>query len=490
MSNIVDHYQRLGLPRDATAEEIRAAYFDAARRLHPDANPAADARDLFIKVQAAYDILSNPAKRKIYDESLPGKLAPLSISTNIRYSRAQLPCMKEPQLVYALLELICTEDFDRSKAPPVHICLVVDRSTSMSGERIDMVKKNINQLLRKLSPNDRVSIIAFSDRAEVLVPPTRVGEMASIEQRVNLMYTSGGTELFKGLEGGVHQLRSYLKSDYGRYLILLTDGHTYGDEAACLDLVQKAYDENITVNAVGFGYEWNDAFLDQLTSRGGGNTTFGVKPGDLHNFLEAKLRSVQTAYARNLRIEFTLGEGVELRYAFRILPESGPLELQSPIPVGNLAYGRSVTLLLEFMVTEIPENTPEISLAAGKIWLDAANRSSPSRIFVELNRPVGSSSTPEPPPKALVDALARLTLYRLQEKASVEVKQGDITRATRHLQHLATHLLANGDRELAHTVLVEAEHIRQSHQFSSDGDKRIKYGTRALMLPSGLEQKS
>jgi Ca-activated chloride channel homolog len=53
---------------------------------------------------------------------------------------------------------------------------------------------------------------------------------------------------------------------------------------------------------------------------------------------------------------------------------------------------------------------------------------------------------------------------------------------------LATHLLAVGDRELAHTVLVETEHIQQSHRFSQEGDKRIKYGTRALLLLPGPEQ--
>jgi Ca-activated chloride channel family protein len=69
------------------------------------------------------------------------------------------------------------------------------------------------------------------------------------------------------------------------------------------------------------------------------------------------------------------------------------------------------------------------------------------------------------------------------------VGQGEAVKASKHLQYLATHLLSNGNHELAHTVLMEAEHIRQSQRFSKDGDKRIKYGTRALLLPPGLERK-
>jgi len=106
---------------------------------------------------------------------------------------------------------------------------------------------------------------------------------------------------------------------------------------------------------------------------------------------------------------------------------------------------------------------------------------------LSFSRPITAEISPELPPSDIVDAMARLTLYRLQERARSEVEAGNIAQATKHLQYLATHLLSHGDRELAHTVLVEAEHISQSHRFSKDGDKQIKYGTRALLLPTGLE---
>jgi len=109
--------------------------------------------------------------------------------------------------------------------------------------------------------------------------------------------------------------------------------------------------------------------------------------------------------------------------------------------------------------------------------------------YLEIRRKVMPDPEPEVPPAAILEAMSRLTLYRLQEKARVEVSQGEVSRASKHLQYLATHLLSNGKRELAHTVLVEAEHIRQSQQFSADGEKQIKYGTRALLLPPGQEYK-
>ncbi len=75
----------------------------------------------------------------------------------------------------------------------------------------------------------------------------------------------------------------------------------------------------------------------------------------------------------------------------------------------------------------------------------------------------------------------------MQEQARLEVTKGEYTRASEHLQQLATHLLAQGERGLARTVLLEAERLHQQKAFSEEGNKVIKYGTRALLM-SGEEK--
>jgi hypothetical protein len=53
---------------------------------------------------------------------------------------------------------------------------------------------------------------------------------------------------------------------------------------------------------------------------------------------------------------------------------------------------------------------------------------------------------------------------------------------------MATHLLAQGERSLAKTVLLEAENIQKQKAFSENGEKQIKFGTRALLLPGEIKQ--
>jgi molecular chaperone DnaJ len=67
MAGIRDLYEILGVPRDATSEEIKRAYRRLAREYHPDVSQSHDAEERFKEIAAAYEILSDPDKRAQYD---------------------------------------------------------------------------------------------------------------------------------------------------------------------------------------------------------------------------------------------------------------------------------------------------------------------------------------------------------------------------------------------------------------------------------------
>ncbi|PWH15477.1 MAG: hypothetical protein DDG60_05750 [Anaerolineae bacterium] len=482
-----DFYALLGLLRSATQEEIRRAYHKAAKRLHPDANQAPGETELFLEVQQAYQVLSDPARRSAYDATLgPEETAPEVVEKRVLLSRKEIARLPESQLLYVLIDIIPSEEQKKTiSGAPLNLCLVLDCSTSMKGERLDTVKSSAVQIIRQLKPNDIFSVISFNDRAEIVIPATRhQGNTHRLETRIQMLQTAGGTEIFKGLQAGFEEIRRYANPTTVSHIILLTDGRTYGDEQQCYELAKQAADLGIGISGLGIGSGWNDIFLDQLASYTGGTAMYVSQPKDIERLLNEKFSNLNQTFAENVVLDFQPSEQVTVSYAFRLQPEAAPLSKQPPIPLGPILKDWPLSVLLEFLIQPVKAGQETVDLINGKLEISAATLNMafqpvPLRLAVSVRETI----TPEPPPPALVQALSKLTLYRLQEKARAEVEAGNYEKATQHLQKMATHLLVQGERSMAKTIMLEIENIEREKKFSESGDKQIKYGTRALLLP-------
>jgi len=485
-----DYYSELGVTRDASPEEIRRAYHKAAREIHPDVSSEKDANEQFLRVQAAYDVLSDPEKRTKYDQGLPPqeKTGPV-IGLNTLYSRKNLLKINEPQLLFVLLELTAPPNAKTRPSPPLNVCLIIDRSTSMRGERMDTVKNTAIDLIRQLRPEDHISIVTFSDRAEVIVSGGKVADKKEIEKKIFMIQTGGGTEIFHGLEAGFFEVRSRFSHDFTNQLILLTDGRTYGDEEACLRLADQAASTGIGINGLGIGSEWNDSFLDSLATRTGGSSVYLEGPHKIEKLLRENFLRLGQIYAERVSFEFHIKPGIELRYAFRLSPDANPIGLSSPVRLGNIPKEPSLVVLLEFLIDPIVSFSGTLPIAEGQISMDIPTRAVPHYMLsMQLSRDVSEVEDFQPPPARLIQAVSKLNLYRMQERANQFLVDGNPEDASRHLHNLATHLFSQGQHHLARTTLEEAENIAQKRGLSEAGKKSIKYGTRSLLLPPSLTE--
>lgn len=486
-----DYYVILGLVRNASQEEIRRAYLKSVQRLHPDKNENPGETEMFLDVQQAYEVLADPKRRSQYDATLPPEpVKPkLPISQSILLSRKCLFRMKEQQILYALLQVTPDESLAENAAPPLNFCLLLDLSTSMKGEKLDVVKATAIQLMQKLRPQDIFSVVTFSDKAEVIIPSSRNIDMRRAQNRIQMLNASGGTEIFQGLQTAVEEIRQYLKPGGVNHIILLTDGQTYGDERACLELAQQVAEQSISISGLGIGNSWNDIFLDALASRTGGNCMYVNNPQDIQQLLTDKFDHLAQIIVEEVTLQFKTEPEVEMSYAFRLQPEASPLPLESPIRMGPILKGKDLSVLIEFQVKPGAIKSDELTLLDGQINATMSSSVHPiPPLMIEISRPVSIDVTTDVPPPEIVHALSRLTIYRIQEKARQEVSSGDYDKAAEHLQRMATHLLAQGERALAKTVLLEAENIQKQKAFSENGEKQIKFGTRALLLPGEIKQ--
>lgn len=490
-----DHYAILGVLRDATTEEIKHAYLGAAQRLHPDKNVAAGETELFLEIQQAYEVLSNPSRRSQYDATLPPELIEKNkfIRHEVMYSRPSLVQLREDQLLYALIEIEPAQKQSADlPAPPLNLCLVLDRSTSMQGEKLDTLKATAMQLIRNMRSQDVLSIVVFSDRAEVIVPASISLDKRKQENSIHLIQPSGGTEIFQGLEAGLKEVRRTLDPSRVNHIILLTDGNTYGDEQDCLRLAEQAASLGIGITGMGIGAEWNDIFLDALASKTGGSSAYISQPKDIERFLIGKFKSLVNTYADEVTLEFKEQENIRLNFAFRMQPEGGHVETTPPLRLGPILRETPLHVLLEFIVSPgALDNGSQVLVLDGFLKASITSQIVPCPpIRLKLTRNIEQSPSADSPPTQILKALSRLTLYRMQERAQAAANEGNFEAAAKHLQNLATHLLSQGEHSIAKTALLEAQHLENMRTWSETGSKDIKYKTRALLLGGGKERRS
>ncbi|MBI5953137.1 MAG: VWA domain-containing protein [Chloroflexi bacterium] len=486
-----DYYAVLGVFRDASQEEIKRAYFEAAQRLHPDKNVAAGETELFLGIQQAYEVLSNPKRRNMYDATLPPDIGDNPVlKYEVLFSRPSLVKLGEPQLLYMYLDLSPREEKEVLPSPPLNICLVLDRSTSMQGDKMDMVKATAIQLLRSLRAEDVLSVVAFSDNAEVIIPAALNTDKKKQEGRIQMIYPSGATEIYNGLKAGYQEVRRTVDPSRVNHIILLTDGQTYGDEQECLKLAETAAAQNIGISGMGIGSDWNDIFLDALASKTGGSSAYISNPKDIQRLLVEKFNALISTYADDIILEFQEQEDVKINYAFRLQPDGCSLTVEPQMHLGPILRDTSLQLMFEFLVNPSALKTDVVTILDGSLKASIAARSTPvPPIRLKLIRAVHSDPSSEPPPTRILSALSRLTLYRMQERARTSADAGHFDTAARQLQALATHLLSKGEHALAKTALFEAENLEKMHAWSASGNKDVKYSTRALLLGGAKEKK-
>lgn len=490
MATELDPYSVLGLSNSASAEEIKAAYRRIARRLHPDVNPNnPGAATQFQDVTLAHDLLSDPDRRRKYDEKI-AKLGDTGdefyFTLRVTPSKRAIVPLEEPQVIYLLAEIFpdpraTAQDYKRESR--LNLTLVLDHSNSMSGTRLEKVKVAAHQIIDNLSPQDILSVVTFNDRATTIIPATAVNDKPALKARISMIGASGGTEIYQGLHSGVEQNRLFLGPKLVNHIILLTDGHTYGDQDRTLELAEKASHEGISISAMGLGHDWNDQFLDDIASRTGGSSAYISSANAVVQFLNDHVRQLSNAFAERIRLSIAPDPDVQLELAFKLAPHPQPLTVdEGYIPLGSLQENRPISILLQFqMPAKMASGFRSVSrlVAVGDIL---SNHHQHFQTVSDISVEITDNPPPEDPPSVILDALSKLTLYRLQERANEALERGDIVEATRRLENLATRLLDMGETELAGQVRFEANRVAHTNALSDKGRKTIKYQTRHLLL--------
>lgn len=474
-----DYYKLLGVNSKATIGMIKKAFAALQTKFAAETGGNPERSPEFQQITHAYEVLSNPERRAVYDSLLVDTSSPL-LEINVQKSREQISLLDTAQLIYLLVEIRPPSQNAEANLP-LNLCLVLDRSTSMQGERLDQVKAAVELVVDKLSPDDVVSIISFSDRAEVVVPIGQVNNKHILMARIRSILASGGTEIFQGLHAGIQEMQQVPLSQYNNHLILLTDGHTYGDAELCLRLAKETAAHKIGISAFGIGSEWNDQFLDRLVAASGGQSGFIETPEQIIEFLRQRIKDLGAVYARNVRLLPEIHQNSQIQYAFKLKPYPQPLPIDAKeIRLGDIEGRSPLLALLEVSIDpQAIETRIKLSL---NFLADIPSQGIQDRAFKQQTQILVLSEAEQiEPPEILLKAVRMLNMYRMNERVWEEVEAGHLEMATTRMRHLTTRLLEAGETKLAQQAHMEVQRLATMGTLSVEGRKRLKYGTRTLI---------
>ena len=184
-----------------------------------------------------------------------------------------------PQSISAMLDITAPPAPQTEQRPATSVQIVLDRSGSMEGERLQSALAAIRELVPKLQPDDCFGLVVFDDQALVAVPnrPMREHDLPRVLQTMAAIRSGGSTDISAGYTLGLSEVRRHLP-DGGASIIMLSDGHANRgtvDSATFESLAQSAATGRIVTSAIGIGSGYDerllaarDAVAECFTARG------------------------------------------------------------------------------------------------------------------------------------------------------------------------------------------------------------------------------
>ncbi|AHF91347.1 von Willebrand factor A [Opitutaceae bacterium TAV5] len=295
----------------------------------------------------------------------PAAATPAPVKLTVELDRPVLPADRA-ETVVVKVGLTGDRSPARADRPPVNLALVIDKSGSMSGEKIRQARAAALEAINHLSPDDIVSLVVFDSEVRTLRPAARLGDGRQLRDAINEIAAGGMTALYGGVTQAAAELRKSAEPvssgsgarehSAGRILshrmLLLSDGAANVGPSSPDDLGRAGAAlrrEGISVTTIGLGLGFNEDLMTRLARRSDGNTYFVEHSADLPRIFSEELGDVLSVVARSVVVEVTFPEGVRPRH---IVGRDGSIDGQrARIDLGQVYGGQEKFVLVEAEVS-------------------------------------------------------------------------------------------------------------------------------------------
>lgn len=281
-----------------------------------------------------------------YDQRFPEPAAGEPLALDVRVGNTQVPPVNGKVWVQVGLQ---AAQPDMGQRTPLNLALVLDRSGSMGEtDKMSYLKQSLEVFLHSLRPDDIVSIVAYSDEAEVLLPARPVGDGSWIRATMQRLQPQGWTNLHAGLMLGFEEVEKNFDIRRNNRVLLLTDGIANRgviDPQRIAEDARVYNDRGIYLSTIGLGVSLDDNLLHTLAQQGHGAYHFIDSWQEMDRVFREESDGLVEKVARDITITLE-SEAGDLTYLVGY--EGQPSARGAQVQMMDMGAGDSQVLLALF----------------------------------------------------------------------------------------------------------------------------------------------
>lgn len=243
------------------------------------------------------------------------------------------------------------------------LTFVIDVSGSMDvPNRLPLVKESLKLLVEQLRETDKVGIIIYGDRGQVVLEHTAVANRDSILKAIDSVQNRGSTNMEEGLWLGYEEAVRNLNPEGINRVILCSDGVANVGASTPEELLQTIRDyteQGIYLSTIGFGMgDFNDRLMEQIADNGNGNYAYVDTLDEAKRIFVERLTSTLQVIAKDAKIQVEFNP--QAVHSYRLLGyENRDIADEQfrddTVDAGEVGAGHSVTALYELVLTDEPQ---------------------------------------------------------------------------------------------------------------------------------------
>jgi len=380
--------------------------------------------------------------------------------------KAEAPFEKQSEMDF-LIRILVPEQEAKNSRPELNLGIVLDRSGSMSGAKIQKAKEAACYCVDQLIPQDKISVTVFDNEINVIITSTHPEDRQGIKRVIGRVSSGGTTALHPAWVTGGRQVAEFMNQSGLNRVILITDGLANVGETDPEKIISQAkelFKRGISTTTIGVGNDFNEDLLVPMAINSGGNSWFVEGPQDFRRIFETEMEELLREVCLNVSLDINPADGIHLLDVLNDFERTKNGAFKLP----TLLAGQPLNIVIR---VGLPGGVPG-SAHCFELILQWDERESKVRHETKISTAISYAESSEVDNLASSPEVQRAVILlqgaRIKRKAMEEMDRQDYQSAASGLSGYSANLAAMPKEMLDGSIVAEIDEVKRLYSDISD----------------------